>query len=282
MATLKFTLQRLSANADGETGDAGGGSIDFQTMLRVFGACARMLSQVERDLAGRNARPSQWQIKDTGIGSFTMELETRPTESSRNGPDPAQVASILIDGANCLEHNRDIPPELKEATLKEMRSVAGALKSHNIEHELLVTSDATGQIGRISHPMARQINRMLLKERVSIGSVEGKLELVSLHKGDRKFNVYHSITGKAVRCDLSLALEKEVIDALGRQVIVSGKVHRNLNGDPVRVAVERLRVLSENRQIPTLDELMGSIPDLTGNLSTEEFIRMIRDDNIAE
>ena len=280
MATLKFTLRRLSANADGETG--GGDNIDFQAMLRVFGACARMLSQVERDLAGRNAGQSRWQIKDTGVGSFTMELETPPSQYSRNGHDPAQVASILIDGANCLEHNRDIPPELKEATLKEVRSVAGALKSHNIEHELLVTSDATGQTGRISHSMARQINRMLIKERVSIGSVEGKLELVSVHKGDRKFNVYHSVTGKAVRCDLSLSLEKEVIVALGQQVVVSGKVHRNLNGDPVRVAVERLRVLSENRQIPTLDELMGSIPDLTGNLSTEEFIRMIRDDDIAE
>ena len=281
MATLKFTLRRLSANAGGETGDAGG-SIDFQAMLRVFGACARMLSRMERDLAGRNAGQSQWQIKDAGIGSFAIALETLPTESSRNGYDPAQVASILIDGFNCLEHKRDVPLELKEATLKEMRSVAGALKSRDIEHELLVTSDVTGQTGRISHPMARQINRMLLKERVTIGSVEGKLELVSGHKGDRKFNVYHSITGKAVRCDLSLALEKEVIDALGKQVVVSGKVHRNLNGDPVKVAVEKLRVRHENRQIPTLDELMGSIPDLTGNLSTEEFIRMIRDDDIAE
>ena len=280
MATLKFTLRRLSANADGETGDAGG-SIDFQAMLRVFGACARMLSQVERDLAGRNAGQSQWQIKDTGIGSFTLELETPPSQHSRNGHDPAQIAAVLIDGFNCLEHKRDVPPELKESTLKEVRSVAGALKSRDVEHELLVSSDVTGQRGRISHPMARQINRMLLKERVTIGSVEGKLELVSVHKGDRKFNVYHSVTGKAVRCDLSLALEKDVIDALGKQVVVSGKVYRNLNGDPVKVAVERLRVLHENREIPTLDELMGSIPDLTGNLSTEEFVRMIRDDDVA-
>ena len=281
MTMLKFTLRRLSVNDDRETGDTGG-NIDFQSMLRIFGACARMLSQVERDLAGRNARQSQWQIKDTGIGSFTIELETPPSQYSRNGNDPDKIASILIDGFNCLEHQRDVPLELKEATLKEVRSVAGALKSKDIEHELLVTSDATKQMGRISHTMARQINRMLLNERITIGSVEGKLELVSIHKGNRKFNVYPSVTGKAVQCDLSLALEKEVIAALGQQVVVSGKIHRNLNGDPVKVTVEKLTVLPEKHQIPTLDDLMGSIPDLTGNLSTEEFIRMIRDDDTAE
>ena len=281
MTVLNFTLRRLSANADGETGGADG-SIDFQDMLRIFGACARMLSQLERDLAGRNAEQSQWQIRDTRIGSFTLELATLPGQYRRNEPYPAQAASMLIDGINCLEHNRDVPLELKETSLKEVRSVAGALKSKTVEHELLITSDATMQTGRISHPMARQINLMLLKERVTIGSVEGKLELVSIHKGDRKFNVYHSITGKAVRCDLPLTLEKEVIAALGQQVIVSGKVHRNLNGDPVKVAVERLRIRPENHQMPALNDLMGSIPDLTGNLSTDEFIRMIRDDNIAE
>ena len=31
-----------------------------------------------------------------------------------------------------------------------------------------------------------------------------------------------------------------------------------------------------DNEVPTLDELMGSIPDLTGDLSTEEYVRMMR------
>ena len=33
---------------------------------------------------------------------------------------------------------------------------------------------------------------------------------------------------------------------------------------------------SPNKELPTLDELMGSIPDITGGLSTEEYMRKIR------
>ena len=32
----------------------------------------------------------------------------------------------------------------------------------------------------------------------------------------------------------------------------------------------------QDNEVPSLDELKGSIPDLTGDLSTEEFVRTIR------
>lgn len=117
---------------------------------------------------------------------------------------------------------------------------------------------------------------------ISVGSVEGTLELVSLHEGDRKFNVYRDVTGKVVQCDLPSHLEKEVIAALGKRVIVSGAVHRNLVGAPVRVEAEKIRILPAGKESPPLDEFMGSIPDLTGDLSTEEFVRMIRDESEPE
>ena len=41
------------------------------------------------------------------------------------------------------------------------------------------------------------------------------------------------------------------------------------------------RRLPDN-EVPSLDELMGSIPDLTGDLTTEEFVRMIRDEPATE
>ncbi len=111
----------------------------------------------------------------------------------------------------------------------------------------------------------------------SIGSVEGRLELVSIHSRTRRFNVYHAITNKAIRCNFPVAIEEQVISSLGRRVIVSGVVSYNAAGEPVKVEVDRLRTLKKENELPSIADMLGMAPDITGDLSIEEHIRQLRD-----
>jgi hypothetical protein len=72
-------------------------------------------------------------------------------------------------------------------------------------------------------------------------------------------------------------MEEQAISNLGRRVIVSGIVSYNAVGEPVKVEVDRLRVLKEEKELPTIVEMLGMTPDITGDLSTEEHIRQLRD-----
>ena len=279
MARLEFKLQRVLQNALGDAEEQHR-SVGFRSLVKVFAACERMVSQVDRDLIGRESQPREWLVSATRIGSFTLELD--PPHMPLNEEAATNTATTLVKGIDYLDREQQVPLGLREPVLRNIQAVAGSLKSGSDEYEILVTSVATGDTARISHPMAKQINQLLLKERISIGSVEGMLELVSVHPGSRKFNVYHDVTGRAVQCDLPSHLEKDVVAALGQRVIVSGMIHRNLSGVPVRVRVERVRLMPLKEEAPPLDELVGSIPDLTGDLSTEEFIRMIRDESPHE
>ena len=112
----------------------------------------------------------------------------------------------------------------------------------------------------------------------SIGAVEGKLELTSVSGGGRWFNVCHAITGNAVKCELSEDLEDEFASNLGRRVIVSGLVSYNTMGDPIRVAVDRIRAFEEEEALPSINDMIGLAPDMTGELTTEEYIRELRGD----
>lgn len=275
MAGLEFKLQRVSRKSAG-LAEEEATPVGFRSLVRVFTACEKMVSQVDRDLAGAKSAYREWVVSGTRIGSFTLELD--PPHLLAEEGTRTDTATALVKGIDYLERERQVPLELRETALRRLQAVAGSLRSGNDEYEILITSIATGDTARISHPMVKQINQLLLKERISVGSIEGKLELISVHEGSRKFNIYHDVTGRAAQCDLPRELEQQVIDALGSRVIVSGKIHRNLNGTPVRVKVERLRVLPVRNEVPTIDELMGSIPDLTGDLPTEEFVRMIRDE----
>ena len=111
----------------------------------------------------------------------------------------------------------------------------------------------------------------------SLGAIEGRLELVSLHHPYNRFNVYDLRTGRGVKCSLPSHLENAVIGALKRRVGVSGVVSYNVYGEPLSVLAEAIRVLGEEADLPPVSQMLGFIPDLTGDLSTEEHLRILRD-----
>jgi len=111
--------------------------------------------------------------------------------------------------------------------------------------------------------------------RTSIGSVEGRLDMISLH-GKPQFTIYSTLTDSAITC----TFDKEEIfvdarEALGHRVNVSGLVLSNAKGEPLRVQVERLRKLCNSSDITDLD-LQGRFPDFTGGLSSEDYIKQSR------
>ena len=112
----------------------------------------------------------------------------------------------------------------------------------------------------------------------SIGSVEGRLELASLPGEGRWFNVCHAVSGVAVKCELSKDMVDEFASNLGSRVLVSGLVSYNVAGDPISVAVERIRAFEEESSLPSIDYMIGLAPGITGELTTEEYIRELRGD----
>jgi hypothetical protein len=123
---------------------------------------------------------------------------------------------------------------------------------------------------------AASLERLMPSRTHILGSVEGKLETISVH-GKPRFIVYDSATHKGVACHFT---ETEWLDqvkaALGRLVSISGVVHLNIKAEPMRVELSDLRLLREGGDLPTIGDLGGSDPDFTGDMTTEEFVRAIR------
>lgn len=114
-----------------------------------------------------------------------------------------------------------------------------------------------------------------LISRPRLSSVQGRLRQVAAR---HKYEISHHITGKNIECIVPERLHGEAQAALQRRVLLSGMVHCSKTGEQVRVEVEQITVMPEDHELPSLDELQGSMPDLTGGLSTEEFLRMMRNE----
>ena len=62
----------------------------------------------------------------------------------------------------------------------------------------------------------------------------------------------------------------------GKRVNVTGMVQYNARGEPMRVEPEAIRALRDESELPTIEEMSGRYPDLTGELSTAQFLREVR------
>jgi hypothetical protein len=148
--------------------------------------------------------------------------------------------------------------------------VTGVVVRYVPDEDLAAADEA-----QVSTRGAANIIRLLPVHHKAIGSVEGTLEAVSLHRGGR-FTVYEYRTKKAVKSSFEREQWLEGIRAaLGKRVEVGGLVEYNVRGEPLAIKIDRLRILGEGR-LPTTRELGGSDPDFTGDMSTDEFIRTIR------
>lgn len=115
----------------------------------------------------------------------------------------------------------------------------------------------------------------------AIGSIEGRIELVPDHHGHG--HRWVNITDDqmySIRCNFPFEMSESVFKAIFQKcrVVVSGTIKYNAQNERVSIRVKPpLRFLGLEADLPTSSELGGSDPHFTGDLSTEEFVRRIRE-----
>ena len=88
--------------------------------------------------------------------------------------------------------------------------------------------------------------------------------------------MYHTITRKAVTCYFDETDIEAAKSALGKRVIVAGDVEYNAKNEPLRIRGSSIREMPLDSDLPNVASMKGRFPDLTGTMTTEEYIRSIR------
>ncbi len=108
-------------------------------------------------------------------------------------------------------------------------------------------------------------------------SVTGRVEYLDLHNQANSFKIYPIAGAESLLCKFKLDQKEVVLAAIDRIVTVTGRFKHKLGAmHPHQITVESL-------EIPTpsefkLDKLRGCAPDLTGDLSSEEYVRQLREE----
>ena len=257
----------ITVSVEGKTPD-----LLAQPFLDAMNRSLEILRDLDADIAMRRSPTLRWAIEHMHIGSpAVMILRAIPPA---NGKDVSQdVANRYVDGLALLEQGEQLPASFSEDALNAAKRLADLTRGN----ECTVIIRTARRSVQVSQRISTNIDEMVKKSYVAEGSVEGVLEMVTLHE-NTYFRVYDAIQGWGVRCDFEEDIVDEVRNAFGRRVSIVGRIRSDRLGKPASMEVASIRILGMD-PLPTASEVRGIAKGMTGGLKAEEYLQRVRSDD---
>ena len=113
-----------------------------------------------------------------------------------------------------------------------------------------------------------------------INTIDGKLEQIDNPKNQNVFRIYPTLPNRSeVECQFPARLLDNARKALGRFVSVRGECfYRPRANFAHKIRVQEMEIFPPASTLPSLRDLYGIAPNATGDMTTEEFVRQLRDE----
>jgi hypothetical protein len=248
---------------------------DGQVRLAAFMAQIQYLSatltRLDRDM--NNGRPaSYYRIAELSYRSpIRVVIEPQPLPKQHYGghlviESLVRIAQAIETGKNLTEVDADVLEDIRGLIRPVGKTVKNATLIFN-DHRL----DLTESIGL-------KIDDALAVTEESKGSLEGMLDQINVHLGANTFHIYPEIGARKVTCKFPARLFDDAISAVGRRVEVSGTLqYRSGANFAHQIAVAHIDAFPPDSDLPDWEDLRGRAPNATGALTSEEFVRELRD-----
>ena len=269
MPTRRITIRVLGLPQDK-------GHVRLTEFIRQLESVKNALKHTERALTGSEDLLVYWRVVDLRHESpATVVLEeVAAKRDSRKSSAPPPVADEFIRTLREIARKAVLPDRQKDLSVLESYRELGALADSGIAGFNIRAGRRSIDIGE---RFRKNIDRIIGPDELIEGSISGVLEAINLHNTLR-FNIYPEIGPKKVTCSFASELKGDVIRALDQYVTVAGTLrYKSWSPFPHAVDVKELEILPDEDTLPALAALRGIAEGATGDLSSEDFVRKLRD-----
>lgn len=241
---------------------------DFSYQLTVLGS---ILSKTEKMMSAQGKASTEWRLEGLSHSSPARVTIYPIQRSYENGVVERTVGGLFHYMEQlCVE----VPPEVDRQTLAAYKSF-----SEKVQKGILRMHLQNGHRDVTVRPeMYVVIETALSPQSTSIGGMKGRLKYMDIHKDNRQvFRIYPWTGPEMVECIFPPGMRKDAIDAINRKVRVRGKlIYAAKSKFPKTIMVEEIEKLAEDADLPQLGDLLGIAPGITGDISSEEYVRRLR------
>ena len=251
-----------------------------ETDFASLGAVARSIEDIRKLIrrvdysATRRKAGRLWQVENIRSTAPTVTLVPPPGETD--------AVDIIATGLNLVtEVGTNSPPShFSEDALQHLSKMGRLFKGRERLNRISVfVDDASSDekpIATIRSDIPAKVEPILRSGYSEVGFLGGTLEVINLH-GSPAFTVWEQISGVPVRCVFPNNQEwKQLVrELLEKPVLIEGQVNYFGNGLPRSVSrIENVLDVTPDPSLPR--GTYGSIPDMTGDMDTIEYLRIIR------
>jgi hypothetical protein len=184
----------------------------------------------------------------SGVRQASVELAVQPA------PNVRDIGHVVPDGLRLVSVGAERPPFFTDDVLDSthrLASLSGRLPGMAVKNGH-AGETLTLQVARNAEAI---IDRDVMTE---IGTVEGRLEGINLHRRHRVFAVYDALTDQRVECRFAHRITlDEVREALARRVAVHGAIRYRSDRRIQHVMAHRLEVFPNDEDLPTFADVRG-------------------------
>jgi hypothetical protein len=257
--------------------DAEGGHVKVDEFLEKLTNLLTALNGIDR-LVGETGSPSlYYRIVDASHSSpfkITLEPVVRKNIKKVKKDIVQRCHSRFFGEISAIKRREPVSPDIDNRLLEHLRDLTIGIGQ---DFKTVTISNGHERV-ELDREFETNLKTLLDEEDVSYGGIEGMLEAVNIHGAARRVWIYPKIGEERVRCDFLPGTSDQIKEALGHHVRVTGlKFFRATSPFPFRINVKELEVVSDEK-IVSLNQLSGIAPDATGEMSSVEFVRRIRNE----
>ncbi|MDV2503611.1 MAG: hypothetical protein RX318_06635 [bacterium] len=232
------------------------------------------LINIDRLVSRKKRGSAYYRVVELDCSSpATIVIDAQPhTEDIDNREE---VEKRFFRGMRQIKETGTAPENLDRATLEQLKELASQA-GKTVESATISNGEHTIDL---TEGLKAKVDVLLAEVDSTEGSIEGMLEAINIHKGANVFRIYPIIGPKKVSCHFPNRLREDAIGAVDNFVSIEGTLKYMKNAPfPHEIKVSKIEVYPPEDELPSLEDLRGIAPEATGDMSSEEFVRKIRDE----
>lgn len=245
-------------------------SVDLSEFVGATGNFLGLLREVDSAVAEKKTGFLRWKVTTLQHQPSPLIGVTPLLQRTATDDISVRVEREVINNVVSLTEKGERSKYLSDAALNRVERIAKTAPKIGESAIYTSTKGAMELSTRVTVKTLAQVREMTSIKSVSFGTVVGNLDSISVHRG-KEFRVWDENIKRPVRCRFDSRQEAKAKDLLGKRVIVSGMINADRNGQPVSMTIETLDGVSLD-SLPTIEEMIGRVPNFTGGLSLREFL----------
>lgn len=245
---------------------------DFIAQLTRFMEIARHAEEVTAGRASRSIYYRVTDLKHSSPATVTIEACTRDPKYDIRGATLKEIANTMRK----VKMGEEIKGNDRFYLVDSMRSFAEPLGKGISQLNVIFDKEKIG----VDQAFKARAILYVSPEESCRATFRGMLDIINIHGGDKVFWLYPEIGPTKIQCTFPEDLFELAKIALGKRVDVKGVFKYRTNAPyPHAADIEGMEVLPPDEELPTFKDLFGIEPEMTGGLSCEDYIRVIRGEN---